>query len=170
MSVLNHLRSQTVPILRWRKSEETIFRLRFRDPVMERKAPRLHQFVIAQREAIIVRARAKGASRSASLTFGAGPVDGPPLFLTQLSEMLRLEMATRFSKDAVRDSAMSGVKDALDLGFSISQLVNGYTDTCQAIVALALEQDALIKVEDFHALDRCLDNAIARAVTGAESG
>ena len=137
---------------------------------MERKAPRLHQFVVGQREAILVRAREKGASRSASLTFGAGPVDGPPLFLTQLSEMLRLETATRFSKDAIFDSAVSSVKDSLALRFSISQVVNGYTDTCQAIVALAFEQDAQISVEDFHALDRCLDKAIADAVTAAESG
>ena len=38
-------------------------------------------------------------------------------------------------------------------------------DICQAVTELALEQHAPITTEEFHTLNRCLDTAIAEAVT-----
>ena len=55
--------------------------------------------------------------------------------------------------------------DLLALGFTVSQVVHDYGDICQAVTELALEQNALIAIEEFHTLNRCLDNAIAEAVT-----
>ena len=51
------------------------------------------------------------------------------------------------------------------LGFTVSQVVHDYGDICQAITELAVEQNAPITTKEFHILNRCLDTAIADAVT-----
>ena len=50
-------------------------------------------------------------------------------------------------------------------GFTVSQVVHDYGDVCQSITDLAMERDAPISVDDFRTLNRCLDDAIASAVT-----
>ena len=55
--------------------------------------------------------------------------------------------------------------ELLRLGFNIDQVVHGYGDVCQAVTGLAVEQDAPIATDEFRTLNRCLDNAIADAVT-----
>ena len=55
--------------------------------------------------------------------------------------------------------------DLLRQGFTVSQVVHDYGDICQTITELALEQDAPISTDDFRTLNRCLDDAIAGAVT-----
>ncbi|HET9795474.1 MAG TPA: HAMP domain-containing sensor histidine kinase [Thermoanaerobaculia bacterium] len=47
----------------------------------------------------------------------------------------------------------------------MSQVVHDYGDICQAITELALERNAPISTDDFRTLNRCLDEAIALAVT-----
>ena len=49
--------------------------------------------------------------------------------------------------------------------FSVDQVVHDYGDLCQAITELAYERKAAISIEEFQTLNRCLDNAIADAVT-----
>jgi hypothetical protein len=53
----------------------------------------------------------------------------------------------------------------LGLGFTVSQVVHDYGDICQAITEWAVEQNAPITTDEFHVLNRCLDTAIADAVT-----
>jgi len=53
----------------------------------------------------------------------------------------------------------------LTLGFSVDQVVHDYGDLCQAITDLAFERDAPFLIDEFRTLNRCLDNAIADAVT-----
>jgi hypothetical protein len=91
---------------------------------------------------------------------------GVPLFLTQLSETLRLE-ATQdpFSSDAIGSSATRHGAELSAAGCSVAQVVHDYGDICQAITEIAVEQHAPITVEEFHTLNRCLDSAIAEAVT-----
>ena len=55
--------------------------------------------------------------------------------------------------------------DLLRQGFSVSQVVHDYGDVCQAVTELAVELNAPISTEDFQTLNRCLDDAIAGAVT-----
>jgi signal transduction histidine kinase len=50
-------------------------------------------------------------------------------------------------------------------GFTVDQVVHDYGDLCQAITDLAFEQSAPIDIDEFRTLNRCLDNAIATAVT-----
>jgi signal transduction histidine kinase len=51
------------------------------------------------------------------------------------------------------------------MGFTVGQVVHDYGGVCQAITELAVELQAPIRNEDFHTLNRCLDDAIADAVT-----
>jgi signal transduction histidine kinase len=55
--------------------------------------------------------------------------------------------------------------ELLQFGFNVSQVVHDYGDICQAITELAVEQQAPVTVEEFQTLNRCLDTAIAEAVT-----
>jgi hypothetical protein len=43
--------------------------------------------------------------------------------------------------------------------------VHDYGDVCQSVTGLAVEQDIPISTDEFRTLNRCLDNAIADAVT-----
>jgi hypothetical protein len=63
-----------------------------------------------------------------------------------------------------KTAALHG-RDLLGLGFSIDEVVHDYGDVCQAVTELAVELDAPVSVAEFHTLNRCLDNAIASAVT-----
>jgi signal transduction histidine kinase len=56
-------------------------------------------------------------------------------------------------------------QELLELGFTVDQVVHAYGDLCQSITDLAVERDAPFSVEQFRTLNRCLDNAIADAVT-----
>ena len=49
--------------------------------------------------------------------------------------------------------------------FTISQVVHDYGDVCQSITDLAVETNAPISTDEFRTLNRCLDDAIAGAVT-----
>jgi hypothetical protein len=56
-------------------------------------------------------------------------------------------------------------RELLRRGFTVDQVVHDYGDLCQAITEVAFEHDAPIHVDEFRTLNRCLDNAIAAAVT-----
>ena len=47
----------------------------------------------------------------------------------------------------------------------MAQVIHGYGDVCQAVTELADETSARITADEFHTLNRCLDDAIAEAVT-----
>jgi hypothetical protein len=67
--------------------------------------------------------------------------------------------------EEISDSAKKHGHDLLKQGFNIDQVVHDYGDVCQSITELAVELGAPISTEDFRTLNRCLDNAIAGAVT-----
>jgi signal transduction histidine kinase len=126
----------------------------------------LHEFIDLNRDAIIARTRDRVRSR-AWPSVAPGEVEhGVPLFLTQLAGTLRLETtAAPFPADAIGAAAALHGRDLLRSGLTVSQVVHDYGDICQTITALAVEQRAPISVEEFHTLNRCLDTAIAEAVT-----
>jgi signal transduction histidine kinase len=55
--------------------------------------------------------------------------------------------------------------ELLKQGFSVDEVVHNYGDLCQAVTGLAFEVEAPINVDEFRTLNRCLDDAIAGAVT-----
>jgi signal transduction histidine kinase len=122
----------------------------------------LHQFIAVNREEIIRRCRAKVATRSVPPPTDLEIDHGVPLFLGQLVNALRLGQV---SSPEIRKSALQHGHDLLLQGFTVSQVVHDYGDVCQAITELAVEVDAPISTDDFRTLNRCLDDAIAGAVT-----
>ena len=126
----------------------------------------LHEFIAANRDAIIWRTRTRVVSRPWPSVSTDEIEYGVPLFLTQLSETLRLEATeTVFPPGAIGSTAARHGAELLGRGFTVSQVVHDYGDICQAITELAVEQNAPVTVEEFHILNRSLDTAIAEAVT-----
>lgn len=126
----------------------------------------LHEFITTYRDPIITRTREKLTDRPWALVSESELEHGVPLFLTQLSETLRSEATTTtFSDAAIAASAARHGRELRALGFNISQVVHDYGDICQAITEVAVEQKLPITTEEFHTLNRCLDTAIAEAVT-----
>ncbi len=122
----------------------------------------LFEFLEAHRAELIARTRAKVASRPAPRPTENELETGVPLFLDQLGEMLRLALPTT---DAISRSAGLHGRALLRTGFTVAQVVHGYGDICQAVTELAGETNAPITVDEFRTLNRCLDDAIAQAVT-----
>jgi hypothetical protein len=128
----------------------------------------LREFIEVNRDELVRRCREKVAARSIPPPTAAEINHGVPLFLDQLVEALRSGSPSAVE---IEKSAGQHGHDLLLKGFSVSQVVHDYGDVCQTITELAMEQDVPISSEDFRTLNRCLDEAIAGAVTmyGRES-
>lgn len=126
----------------------------------------LDEFIAANRELIIARARARVASRTSS---EAGPVDlenGIPVFLDQLCEALRLaKSSTVIDHGQLSETAIRHGHDLLQTGLTIGQVVHEYGDVCQTVTEMCVEQATPIPTIEFQTLNLCLDDAIAGAVT-----
>ena len=123
----------------------------------------LQEFITLNRDEIVERCRAKVATRSVPPPTEAEINHGVPLFLDQLVDALR-EGGDKLSPEISRSAVLHG-HDLLLQGFTVSQVVHDYGDICQTITELALEQNAPVSTDDFRTLNRCLDDAIAGAVT-----
>ncbi|MFE0502406.1 sensor histidine kinase [Lysobacter soli] len=140
----------------------------------------MHRFLIANRDELAARCRVKVQARSAYGVPGAELEHGISVFLEQVIKTLELEQTAdplqsrRVSGRAgggkpalseIGDTAARHGKELMQHGFTVEEVVHDYGDLCQAITDLAFELDAQIEVEEFRILNRCLDNAIANAVT-----
>jgi signal transduction histidine kinase len=140
----------------------------------------MHEFLSAYRGELIARCRAKVAQRApASLT--QEELDyGISVFLDQLIQTLRFEhsqqngISVRISGAAggglqglseIGEAATRHGRELLKHGYTVDGVVHDYGDLCQAITDLAFEESIDFAVEEFRTLNRCLDNAIASAVT-----
>ncbi len=121
-------------------------------------------------------------------------MQGLPIFYKQLMTVLKLEigskpgepkkeiskMATAATKNdevamasaegrpaemGLAASAGSHGKELFRLGYTLSHVVHAYGAMCQSITELATIKKATITADEFHDLNRCLDVAIAGAVT-----
>jgi hypothetical protein len=134
----------------------------------------LDQFLTDNRAELIKRTRAKVGSRASPPADPTELEHGVPLFLSQLSATLAAQglggtghsaRVSLASQPAIGESAAAHGRDLLKFGFSIEQVVHDYGDICQAITELAEERDTNLSIAEFHTLNRCLDNAIAGAVS-----
>jgi signal transduction histidine kinase len=141
----------------------------------------LHDFLTQNRSELIERCRAKVALRAAPRPTPAEMDHGIPLFLEQLIETLRIELAAAVPEAAMDTDAAAAAPrnmhtelaagaaahghELLQQGFTVDQVVHDYGDLCQAVTELAVERKAWVSAEEFHTLNRCLDDAIAGAVT-----
>jgi hypothetical protein len=124
--------------------------------------PNLLEFIGGNRDELIGRCRVKVGKRASPAPTEAEIDHGVPLFLDQLCDVLRHEPGTNYD---ISESAAQHGHDLLVRGFTVSQVVHDYGDVCQSVTDLAVETNAPISTEDFRTLNRCLDDAIAGAVT-----
>jgi signal transduction histidine kinase len=136
----------------------------------------LHEFLDANRAELIERCRAKVAQRPAPRGIARQADHGIPLFLAQLIETLRGEQASSAIGEAANAAphdvtlrlAASAARhggELLQHGFTVDQVVRDYGDLCQSATELAIEKRAVVSVAEFQTLNRCLDDAIAEAVS-----
>ena len=122
----------------------------------------LHTFLTSRRHEILARTKSKVAARFAPRATEAELAFGVPLFFDQLIDVLKDAAPTTEEMNA---TATRHGDEMLRLGFTVGQVVHDYGSVCQAVTELALELDAAITVAEFRTLNRCLDDAIAQAVT-----
>jgi len=139
----------------------------------------MHVFLANNRDELIARCRAKVALRHGREATAQQLQNGVPIFLDQLIRTLRIEQTSvpmesrKISGPSGGGASLSEVgtnaaqhgRELLKLGLSVDQVVHDYGDLCQAITDLAFERDAPFETDEFRTLNRCLDNAIADAVT-----
>jgi signal transduction histidine kinase len=140
----------------------------------------MRQFLEDNRSALIARCRAKVALRDASGQAATELEHGITPFIDQLIKTLRVEQGdTPLLSRKVSGEVGGGVPTLSEVGataaahgrelhahgFSVEALVHDYGDLCQAITDLAVERDVDIGAHEFRVFNRCLDNAIAIAVT-----
>jgi signal transduction histidine kinase len=140
----------------------------------------MSRFLANNRDELVKRCAEKVALRPKREATTAQLKNGIPMFLEQLQRTLEAEEEgdAQQSKDIsgksggdaallseMGVSATAHGKMLLELGFTVDQVVHDYGDLCQAITDLAYERDAPFGIDEFRTLNRCLDNAIADAVT-----
>ena len=102
---------------------------------------------------------------------------GIPIFLDQVAKTLAIEHGgpvvkgkTIFSNPGSHESGVAGIatlhgRDLFEQGFSVEQVIRDYGDFCQAVTSLAVEVGTPISANEFRTFNRCLDDAIAGAVS-----
>jgi signal transduction histidine kinase len=143
-------------------------------------ANRMHRFLSTHRDELIERCKTKVAQRPHRAATPRQLAHGIPMFLGQLTRTLLAEdegdlvKGEQISGPAGGDhSALSQIgvsatvhgHELLALGYTVDQVVHDYGDLCQSITDLAVEHEAPFSIDQFRTLNRCLDNAIADAVT-----
>ena len=140
----------------------------------------MHDFLANNHDDLITRCAEKVARRPKRGATRQQLENGIPMFLHQLTRTLEAEQGgeagagtkisgasggdtTRLSEMGVTAAAHG--TELLKLGYTVDQVVHDYGDLCQSITDLAFERDAPFSVDEFRTLNRCLDNAIADAVT-----
>jgi len=140
----------------------------------------MHTFLSNNRDELVRRCKEKVARRPRRAATPSQLRNGVPMFLDQLTKTLEADEAGEGLASERISGASGGVapvlsemsvtaaahgKELLELGYTVDQVVHDYGDLCQAVTDLAFERDAPFTVEEFRTLNRCLDNAIADAVS-----
>jgi signal transduction histidine kinase len=140
----------------------------------------MYEFLIANRQELIARCQAKVAARARPGETQRELAHGITPFLDQLIKTLQIEQTaqpmnsrkvsgpTGGGKPALSEmgeTAAEHGRELLQHGYTVEEVVHDYGDLCQSVTDLAFEMNVEIKVDEFRTLNRCLDNAIATAVT-----
>jgi signal transduction histidine kinase len=139
----------------------------------------MYEFLIKNRAELNARCRIKVAARKGRSASADQLNNGVPMFLEQLIRTLQADVnsapsaGTQISGPAGGDQGSSEMgttaalhgQALLELDFTVDEVVHDYGDLCQVITDLAIERNVPFEVTEFRILNRCLDNAIADAVT-----
>jgi signal transduction histidine kinase len=131
----------------------------------------LHEFLTTNRDELIRRCRAKVAKRPVPTATELELEHGIPLFLDQLIDALRSQLrkpvaAASIAPGEIRTTATRHGHEFFAKGFTVDLFVLVYGDLSQSVTEHATEHSAPIAVDEFRIFNRCLDDAIADAVTG----
>jgi signal transduction histidine kinase len=124
----------------------------------------LYDLIVENRAYIIDRTESRTRERAAENADGVVHEHGVPRFLTQLVDALSGVHQADIERGIVDSAALHG-RELLQNGFTVGQVVHGYGDVCQVVTELASVKQATISSDDFRVFNRCLDDAIAGAVT-----
>src|SRR5687767_4503553 len=135
----------------------------------------LHNFLTSHRDELIQSCRQRVAKRYAPAKTPQAVDHDVPLLLQQLIHTLEAEQLTTARAvsepgsspaptDIGRGATLHGA-ELLRLGYTVDQVVHHYGDVCQAITEVAVRKGSPINTDEFRTLNRCLDEAIADAVT-----
>src|SRR5687768_4487915 len=136
----------------------------------------LHEFLNANREELISRCRDGGSKRHPQATEKQLEY-GIPVFFSQIADILKVESLRSEPEDpsvawdTTEDANGIGMtadrhgRELFQSGFTAEQVVREYGDICQAVTGLAIERSTEIPTIEFRTLNRCLDIAIAAAIT-----
>jgi hypothetical protein len=137
----------------------------------------LHEFLTRHRDVIIARCLEAAALRAYPST-DPDVVSGMQAFLDQIIATLRIEQSAERGRSAeisglsggggrsqIGDTAALHGLSSLRRKLTLEQVVRDYGDVCQAVTGLAFELKAPIDVDEFRTFNRCIDNAIASAIS-----
>jgi signal transduction histidine kinase len=135
---------------------------------------KLRDFILANRGQIIGRAQRRVQGRAALGAAETKLAHGVALLLTQLVDALApldagdsQQVIRDLDKKKITDSAALHGHELLRNGFTVAQVVLGYGDVSQVVTELAAESGVEIRSDAFQLFNRCLDDAIAGAVTAS---
>lgn len=131
----------------------------------------LYKFLIDHREQIIAASEKRTVALAALRPNSKQLQEGLPIFFDQLAEVLNKELKSVGTQDELKITDAAGVhgKELLRLGYTLTHVVHSYGAMCQAITEVASINKAYVSPHEFHILNRCLDIAIAGAVTEFET-
>jgi hypothetical protein len=123
----------------------------------------LGEFIGVNRDELILRCRTRAAAMMSHCPSTEAEIArGIPIFLDQLSKECRHESSQTIG---IRNTAFEHGQALFFQGFTVSQVVHDYGNVCQSVTDLAVELAFAISTDDFRTLNRCLDDAIADAVS-----
>lgn len=136
----------------------------------------LGDFIHTNQRDLMALCSARAARRAGAVAPRAESQFGTRHFLEALPSALSAATETGATSDSADDARGLGLADInsiaarhgmemLSSGAPLEWVVHEYGDVCQAITQLAQRRNAVIPTRDFEALNWCLDNAMASAVS-----
>jgi len=150
----------------------------------------LYEFLLQHKNEILKRTQSKSMDLAGTRPSSEKLRQGLPIFFDQLTHILHATNETLVAPEAgmakcAAESNEKGISIAagrqdeinvaksgghhgaelMRLGYTLSHVVHAYGAMCQTITGLANEKDVNISSSEFHELNRCLDVAIAGAVS-----
>jgi hypothetical protein len=129
----------------------------------------LCEFLVANRDQILTSTRKKNDEVSENKPTTEESERGLPQFYDHLIHEMEKEskgLCKVPEKVEGPDTTTHHGEELKRLGYTVSQVVQGYGVLCQAITELAAAKKAPISANEFKTLNLTLDSAIAEAVTG----
>lgn len=129
----------------------------------------LHELMSSHRSELLSRTRSEGWAEPSPSTSARPRERGVPLFLAQLAETLRLEVAgLPFSPTAVGEGAAGHGRELFAAGCTIARVVDDYGAACLAVAELAVGEEPTIGAAELRTVACCFHTAVAEAVTEYE--